>query len=202
MEIIKYASYEEMSEAAAQMMYGFIQDNQQLLFCPASGNSPRLAYKRLYEKMSVDIETAGIKVISLDEWGGLDQEDPHCGAYQLNNQLIRPLSLNNWFLFDGKKADQPEEIERAKRYVSHHGPIDLMVLGIGVNGHLGFNEPGAYLEPDIHKATLAQSSRGHQMVAGSDYTPEYGITLGMGAIMHTRKIIVVVNGSHKRDIMK
>lgn len=190
-----------MSRAAAAFMYRCIKDSPGLLMCPASGNSPRLAYDQLVDQVRNTRLAHSLKMIALDEWVGLSQDSPHSGGYQLRSQLVGPLGIESAFLFDGNYSDEGAEIRRADDYLRQNGPIDLCILGIGTNGHLGLNEPADFLIPEIHRAGLAESTRGHLMVAGSAFKPEYGITLGMKDILASKKILLLVNGAHKRAVM-
>ncbi len=196
-----FAGYEEISRAAARFMYDELGKKPGSVLCAASGNSPRLAYDLLAQTYLNKGEKAGFKLLSLDEWVGLPADHPACGAYQLTHQLIRPLELTAYFLFDGQFADEKMEIERGNSYLKENGGIDLCVLGIGVNGHLGFNEPDNYVRPTVHKIALAETSKSHNMMTGSGFNPEYGITLGVGDILQSRKILLVVNGPSKRPVM-
>lgn len=200
-DIQVFAGYPEMSQAAARFMYAELGKKTGAVLCAASGNSPRLAYDLLAQHYLAKEEKAAFKLLSLDEWVGLPADHPACGAYQLTNQLIRPLDLTGYFLFDGQFSDEKKEIARGRSYLEENGPIDLCVLGIGVNGHLGFNEPDSYVRPTIHKIALAETSKSHNMITGSGFTPEYGITLGVGDILQSRKILLLVNGTAKRGIM-
>lgn len=189
--------YEEVSRLAASLICDCIGAKPNMLLCTASGNSPRKAYDYVAAQMS----GKPFKLMSLDEWAGLGSDNPHSSAYQLTSQLVQPLGLRDYFLFDGNNGDVPEEIEKAGYYLAKNGPIDLCVLGIGTNGHLGFNEPHHFLQPTIHLSTLSETSRSHGMLAGADFQPEHGLTLGMADILRAKKILLVANGSHKRDIM-
>lgn len=197
-----FDDYEEMSLAASSFIYQTVIDKPNLLLCPASGNSPRSAYNHLVKKMISAQLNHAVKVISLDEWVGLAAHNQFSGAYQLKSQLIDSLDVKSYFLFNGDNPNEKEEIHKANNYLHENGPVDLCILGIGTNGHLGFNEPGEYLHPTSHRIRLTEASCGHQMVADSSYRPEYGITLGMKDILLSKKILLLVNGEHKKPVMK
>lgn len=196
-----FDQYEEMSLAAAAFINRCVLSKHNLLLCPASGNSPRRSYDALVARMNETRMHHAMRIISLDEWVGIPRSSQHSGGYQLMSQLIGPLGIRDYFLFDGNNADEAAEIGRANGYLEKNGPIDLCILGIGTNGHLGLNEPGEYLQAPVHKAVLAESTRGHLMVADSAYKPEYGITLGMKDILSSKKILLLVNGAHKKAVM-
>lgn len=190
-----------MSRAAAEAIYTCIQADPGLLICPASGNSPRMTYDLVAGQIRENGLKHALRMIALDEWVGMSQDNPHSSGYQLKAQLSGPLGIEDAFLFDGNYADEATEIRRADDFLLQNGPIDLCILGIGTNGHLGLNEPADFLTPPVHRARLAESTRGHLMVAGSAFKPEYGITLGMKDILASKKILLLVNGTHKRAVM-
>lgn len=193
-------NYDEMSSAAATFLYTAIMQKPGLLLCPASGNSPRQAYDLLAARLGPHTAPA-LKVIALDEWIGLSPNDPASGGYQITAQLIGPLGLKDFFLFRGDAPDVAAEALRAAQYLQQNGPVDLCVLGIGANGHLGLNEPADVLSGPVHRSKLASSTQAHQMVAHAEHKPEFGITLGMRDIMLSKKIVLLVNGAHKSAVM-
>jgi len=192
--------YGDMSLAAADFLYREILAKPNLLLCPASGNSPRQTYDTLTGLLQPG-QGRRLKVIALDEWEGIAPNDPSSGAYQIKSQLIGPIGVQDYFLFRGDQADPAAEMQRAEQYLRQNGPIDLCVLGIGTNGHLGLNEPAETLSGPVHRSRLAASTQMHQMVAGTAHKPEYGITLGMRDIMLSKKIVLIVNGAHKSAVM-
>lgn len=193
-------NYDEMSLDAAAFLHAAILQKPGLLLCPASGNSPRQTYDLLAARLDSHA-TSALKVIALDEWVGLSSDDPASGGYQIKSQLIGPLGLKNFFLFRGDAPDAAAEALRAEQYLHQNGPIDLCILGIGANGHLGLNEPADSLSGPAHRSQLAASTQAHQMVAHTEHKPEYGITLGMRDIMLSKKIVLLVNGAHKSAVM-
>jgi len=201
MNLQVFDRYADMSRAAASFMHRCVMNKPDLLLCPASGNSPRKTYDDLVARMNETRLRHAMRVMGLDEWAGISQDNPSGSGYQLRSQLIEPLGIRDYFLFDGKYAEEEAELRRASDYLEKNGPIDLCVLGIGTNGHLGLNEPGEFLNASIHSARLAESTRGHQMVAGASFRPEYGITLGMKDILSARKILLLVSGAPKKAVL-
>ena len=141
-----------------------------------------------------------MRLLKLDEWGGLAMDDPGSCEMQLRNQLIRPLGLPDGRYF-GFRSDSPnpeKECKKVRDRLAAEGPIDLCVLGLGMNGHLGMNEPAASLQPLAHIAKLTKSSLRHPMLANSPKSPKYGLTLGMAEILASREILLLVSGAKKR----
>jgi galactosamine-6-phosphate isomerase len=117
--------------------------------------------------------------------------------------LVTPLGLGDRYVeFDGLAGDPPAECARVARWLERHGPIDVCVLGLGVNGHLGFNEPADALQPHAHVAKLSQASLAHAMVHGRAAPPTYGLTLGMADILQSRRILVLVAGAAKQQTLR
>jgi galactosamine-6-phosphate isomerase len=152
------------------------------------------AHPELYERM---------QVIKLDEWGGLAMDDPASCEQHLRRALIEPLGLENRYVsFDGQAADPQVECARVARWLAEHGPIDTCVLGLGINGHLGFNEPAAYLQPHAHVAQLSAASLAHVMVQQARSRPTNGLTLGMADILQARQVLLLVSGPTKRGPLR
>jgi len=186
-----------MSQAAANFILDKIMKKNSMLFCPATGSTP----KRTYEILARSNQKFNdVQLLALDEWN-LDRDNPASCYYYLAKTIIEPLGINRTFVFDISKNEE-EIINESKDYLNTNGPIDLCILGIGQNGHLGFNEPGLTLEPHVHKIRLSEESKNHPMVAGISEKPTFGYTLGMSDILGAQKILLLVNGNHKREIMK
>jgi galactosamine-6-phosphate isomerase len=193
--------HEAMSRAAAGIMAEAVAKNPALLLCAASGGSPT----RAYELFVADKQAgAQLRVLKLDEWAGLATDDPaSCEAY-LQRYLIGPLGLapERYISFDGAAADLQAECAALQQRINDAGPIDLCLLGVGLNGHLALNEPADALHPGCHVATLADSSKNHPMLDGRGTPLSHGLTLGMADILRSRQLLVLVSGEQKRDVME
>ncbi len=139
------------------------------------------------------------RIIKLDEWGGLAMDDPASCEQHLRQALIDPLGLHERYVaFDSQTADAESECKRIAAWLEQNGPIDVCVLGLGVNGHIGFNEPAEFLQPHAHVATLSEASMHHAMIANSKQRPTHGLTLGMADLLQSREVLLLVNGEGKR----
>ena len=158
-------------------------------------------YEELVKLVLKDgLDTTGLRIIKLDEWVGISGGNPASCEYQLQKQLITPLNITHYCSFNAEYKDTKSEIEKYDTYLSQNGAIDICVLGLGLNGHLGFNEPSNdFLEPFVHKVQLSATSQTHQMISGVDNKPTYGLTLGMQNILSAKSIILLVNGGHKKQ---
>ena len=191
---------EAMSRRAAGIMAAAVAAKPDLLLCAASGGSPT----RAYDLFAADkARGARLRVIKLDEWAGMGVDNSaSCEAY-LRRHLVGPLAIPEArFLSFDATADAVAECARVERKLDAEGPIDLLILGVGVNGHLGLNEPAEALTPECHVATLAETSRAHPMLEGSARAPSEGLTLGMAGILQARHILVLVAGGHKLHAME
>ncbi len=193
----------ESNEQASETIIQELQQNPQSLICAATGNSPTGVYQKLVEKKA-SFTATGLRVIKLDEWYGLGINDEGSCEKYLHEHLINPLGIshNKYIAFDGKAADPEKELEHVSNYLNDHGPIDLCILGLGKNGHIAFNEPADALHPHAHMAPLSSTSLQHTMIKGTGEQIKYGMTLGMTDILQSKKIILLVNGTHKNAIME
>lgn len=201
MKIIPCSDYADMSQRASDMILADIRENPGRLLCAATGDSPRGLYGNLVAAYKERPETfSGLGVVKLDEWLGLPSGSKGSCEYYLQQQLVKPLSLKGerYMGFRQDMHDAVSECKRVEGEIALWGGIDWCVLGLGTNGHLGFNEPGDFLLPDSHKAVLAADSRDHRMIREDKEKPAYGLTLGMRAIMQSRRIILLLTGSGKQ----
>jgi galactosamine-6-phosphate isomerase len=194
--------YEAMSQLAAELIVEEIRRQPDLLLCAAAGATPTRCYELLVEKHRAEPRWFDrLRVLKLDEWGGLPMDDPAtCEAY-LRHYLIEPLGISDdrYLTFQSNPPDPQLECQRIRALLAEHSPIDLCLLGLGVNGHLGLNEPADSLSAFTHIVELAESSKQHSMLGKAARPPEYGMTLGMAEILAARKIVLLVSGANKRE---
>ena len=145
-----------------------------------------------------------LRVIKLDEWGSLAADDPASCEYYVRKEVVEPLDVpeERYFTLAGDAADPQAECRRYAALLDTIGPIDICVLGLGVNGHLGLNEPGPWLHDRVHVATLAKDSQGHGMLAHARVHPTFGLTLGMSDILRSRLTVLLISGEKKRAALK
>jgi len=203
---IEYCTdYENMSQMASDSVLSHLRSKPQQLICTATGHSPARLYEKLVEsyKGSPNIFKE-IKIIKLDEWGGTNGDYPNTSDYYLHKNLLEPLEIlkSNYISFDSSPTDAKKECDRMDNEINEHGPIDICILGLGKNGHIGFNEPSKVLYPDCHIADLSKSSLKHPMANKMKTTPTYGLTLGMANILKSRRIILLLTGPNKKKAIK
>jgi galactosamine-6-phosphate isomerase len=197
----------ELSDYVSEVIISAIKATDSLLLCTATGNSTTETYKKLVIKKE-NFSSEQLRIIKLDEWGGVPAENPMTCETYLKEKLIRPLHIreSNYFAFNSDPVDPNQECDRIQQLLDEHGPIGLCILGLGLNGHIAFNEPGDFLTPHCHKASLSASSLGHPMTREMNTSPSYGLTLGMADILNSKKILLLISGKSKaeitRDLMK
>ncbi len=197
-----FPDYELLSEYAASAVADCIEANPGAMICVASGSTPRLTYERLPRIIDErNTEVGTMRLLKLDEWLDLPRGSAGTCEAQLTTQLVDPLGLRSeqYIAFESDPPDAQEECDRVQMEVRRHGPIDLAVLGLGRNGHLGFNEPAPALIPGCHVALLSPESQEHPMVRGAGAPPSRGITLGIADILRARRILLLANGTEKRE---
>jgi galactosamine-6-phosphate isomerase len=202
MVFFQYDSLEELNEKVSDVVIEDLINNPTALLCAATGNSPTGMYKKLSEKKD-RFSVEGLRFIKLDEWYGPPMDNPGTCEYYLQEHLLQPLGIKpeQYTAFVSDAHGTREECERIQHYLVENGPIDLCILGIGKNGHIAFNEPDAELIAGVHLSQLMPETLQHGMAKIANFNLEYGLTLGMADILQSKKIILMVNGPHKRDIL-
>lgn len=205
MDIEFVSSYDELSFKSKDLIIECIKKKNDLLLCAASGDSPTGTYQLLASEFQENRELfSRLHVIKLDEWGGISMnQQGTCESY-LQEYLIRPLQIpeSRYISFNSNPDNPEEECVLVQNKIKETGPIDLCILGLGSNGHLALNEPDEFLQPYCHVAELALSSLRHSMTTGMESKPAYGLTLGMADIMNSKRILMLVSGIKKKEIVK
>jgi galactosamine-6-phosphate isomerase len=204
MNITYFHEYEQLSETAAGLILDQIRLKPDLLLCAATGNSPIGIYSRLAALAEQEPPLFGqLRIIKLDEWAGIAHgSEGSCERY-LRHHMLNPLKIDDarYISFVSDATDPIRECERIRFRLSEEGPIDIAVLGLGKNGHLGFNEPAGLLEPHCHLTPLTATSKGHDMMNHARQKPAQGMTLGIKEILSANMIILVVSGKGKGEAM-
>jgi len=202
MQIVRCNSVSELNERAAELVINDLKSRPKSLFCTATGNSPTGIYQLLAQKKDA-FDVSGLTLLKLDEWHNLPMDHPASCEYYIKQYLLGPLNVpaGNFIGFDSM-WDSVAECERIDGFLQEHGPIDLCMLGLGQNGHLGFNEPADFLQPHAHLSTLSPTSLNHNMIKGSGADVKYGFTLGIADILQSKKIVLPVFGRNKQMIME
>ncbi len=198
--------YEGMSKQMADDLQRVLKDLPHPLLCTASGDSPAGLYKEIVNRAGQkELDASNWNFVGLDEWVGMNGDDEGSCRYHLDQQLFKPLQVSPERLcfFDGRVPDLTAECNRVEKFIQEHGGIDIAIVGLGMNGHVGMNEPGA--SPGLHAHVTDLDPLTIQV--GQKYFKQQqqlskGITLGIADLMEARHVFLVVSGSHKASIVK
>jgi galactosamine-6-phosphate isomerase len=195
-----FPDHEAVSRHAAEWIAELLRERPTSLLCLASGATPRHTYQLLVENGSREPSLVNqCRILKLDEWGGLPIADPATCEKHLQSEFVMPLGLADRYVgFDSNPQDAQAECTLIAAWLERNGPIDICVLGLGTNGHIGFNEPAASLQPHAHVAELSAASLSHAMITQSAVRPTYGLTLGMADLLQSRHVVLLVTGTRKR----
>ena len=200
-------NYEEMSRIAANVLSAQVMMKPDCVLGLATGSTPIGTYKVLIERCAQgDLDFSQVKSINLDEYVGLSGEHDQSYRYFMNNNLFNHINIDkaNTNVPNGLAEDVDAECERYNNVINTLGPIDIQVLGMGHNGHIGFNEPDDHFPLETHKVDLAQSTidANARFFASADEVPRQALTMGIKTIMQAKKVLVVVSGKDKAEIVK
>lgn len=206
-EIIKASNYEEMSRIAAEKVITKITEKPNAILGLATGSTPEGLYKLLIEDHQKHYTSYRyVKTVNLDEYVGLDKDDKNSYFTFMREKLFNhiDLDLNNTNIPDGTAANMEEEAARYEKYIDEIGGVDLQILGIGHNGHIGFNEPGTSFKSTTHLIKLAEKTReaNARFFNSMDEVPTEAITMGIQSIMDSKEIILLVSGASKAEALK
>lgn len=199
------ADAEQMSRQAADLILRQVTHKPDLLLCASSGQTPTRTYDLLAAAHAQQPDLfRQLRVIKIDEWAGLAPDHPASCEHYLQEKLIAPLGIDpsRYVAFQGDAPDPQAECDRVSTWLDAHGPIDLCILGLGANGHLALNEPAESLPPRAYVVPLSKRSLQHSMLATTEHKPTHGLTLGLAQILHSRQILLLVNGSHKKRVLQ
>jgi glucosamine-6-phosphate deaminase len=206
MKLVVCKSYIEMSQKAADIAAESISPGEEHLISFPGGDTPLGMVETFVTKVNnrtVDISCT--RYVQLDEWVGLGEQDKgSCAQFNRINLLDKlQFPFLEVFLINGLADDIQKECERLNTFIDRFGPLELSVLGIGLNGHLGFNEDGVDFQKNAHIIPLSDTTK---RIMGKyferEHMLEYGITQGIQQIMAAKKVILIANGSHKAAILK
>ena len=200
-------NYDEMSRIAANVLSAQVTMKPDCVLGLATGSTPIGTYKVLIERCAAgDLDFSQVKSINLDEYVGLSGEHDQSYRYFMNHNLFDHINIDkaNTNVPNGLAEDVDAECQRYNDVINTLGPIDIQVLGMGHNGHIGFNEPDDHFPLETHKVDLAQSTidANARFFASADEVPRQALTMGIKTIMQAKKVLVVVSGKDKAEIVK
>ena len=207
MKICKAKDYNDMSRKAANIISAQVIMKPDCVLGLATGSTPVGAYQQLvkwYE--NGDIDFSEVKTVNLDEYKGLPIENDQSYYYFMHENLFDKINVKpqNTNLPNGMEPDAEKECARYEALIQSLGGVDLQLLGLGHNGHIGFNEPGVAFEKETHCVDLQERTieANKRFFASADDVPRQAYTMGIKTIMMAKKILVVVSGEDKADIVE
>ena len=207
MKIIITNDYNHMSRVAANLLSAQVIIKSNSVLGLATGSSPIGIYHQLinwYQKG--DIDFSGVTTINLDEYKGLSPDNEQSYHYFMAHYFFNHINIpkSHTFIPNGLETDSSKACQDYNKIISQVGGIDMQLLGIGHNGHIGFNEPGGSFEKETHAVTLSSSTieANARFFNRREDVPTVAYTMGIKSIMQAKKIVVVVNGLSKAQIVK
>lgn len=199
MKVIVVKSQQEGAEIALDLLKNKLATGAQVLGL-ATGSSPIEFYKNIRQS---DLDFSEVTSVNLDEYVGLDEESDQSYAYFMKEQLFSAKPFKRSYLPNGLASDVAAEAERYNQVLAEH-PIDFQILGIGRNGHIGFNEPGAPFDGQTHLVDLAPSTieANARFFDNPEEVPKQAISMGIANIMAAKTIVLMAYGQEKADAIK
>lgn len=206
MRIYRTSDYQEMSRAAARILAAQIQLKPDCVLGLATGSTPIGTYEelvRMYRDGQLDFSE--VRSANLDEYRGLLRDNDQSYYYFMQQNLFRHVNIRpeNTNIPDGSQPDADAECARYEDVLAHLGGVDLQILGLGHNGHIGFNEPADHFPKATHCVDLTRSTieANRRFFEREEDVPRQAYTMGIGTIMKARKILLLVSGAAKADIL-
>lgn len=205
-KIYKAKDYNDMSRKAANIISAQVIINPKSVLGLATGSSPEGIYKQLVEWYNKgDIDFSEVKSVNLDEYKGLTKDNEQSYYYYMNNHFFKHINIKpeNTNIPDGTATDVEAECKRYNEVIRSMNGVDMQLLGIGANGHIGFNEPGEAFEKETHCVALAESTikANARFFENKDDVPKFAFSMGIKSIMQAKKILLVVSGEAKADAL-
>jgi glucosamine-6-phosphate deaminase len=207
MKIVSVENYQELSEYVCSEIECVVRSNPYAVLGLATGGTPLRTYREMikgYEKRNIDYRQ--VTTFNLDEYIGLGRDHPQSYYIYMMNNLFNHINVSpeNIHIPNGNAEGLDSECNRYERLIEEIGPPDLQILGIGENGHIGFNEPGTSFTSETHIVELAESTRraNARYFSSRDEVPQHAITMGIQSILKSKRILLLASGSHKAKAVK
>ena len=207
MKIYKAKDYKDMSRKAANIISAQVIMKPNCVLGLATGSTPIGTYDQLVEWYNKgDLDFSEVTTVNLDEYKGLPRTNDQSYYYFMHQHLFDRVNIDpeRTNVPNGMEPDAEKECGRYEELIRSLGGVDLQLLGLGHNGHIGFNEPGEAFEKETHCVDLTESTieANKRFFASADDEPKQAYTMGIKTIMQAKKILIVVNGENKADIVE
>jgi len=206
MKVIRVKDYQELGKKAAAIIIEHVKAKPDAVLGLATGSTPQTTYRELIrEHKENGTSYRQVTTVNLDEYIGLSPEDPNSYHYFMKKELFEAIDITkeNTHLPNGEAADLEAECRRYDDLIRSVGGIDLQLLGIGRNGHIGFNEPGTSFQTRTHVVELAEDTRkaNARFFPSLDAVPTSAITMGIQNILESKRILLLASGPAKAEAM-
>lgn len=207
MKFITVKSYEELSRITANIIASQVILKPNSVLGLATGSSPIGTYKKLAEYCkNGDVDFLEVTSVNLDEYVGLDKNSDQSYRYFMDNNLFSHININyeNTYVPNGCASDLDKEGERYDKIIDDLGGIDVQLLGIGLDGHIGFDEPDDKFIKQTHVVELDESTieANSRFFESREDVPKKAITMGILPIMRAKKVVLIANGQSKKEILQ
>jgi glucosamine-6-phosphate isomerase len=205
MKVLRYTDYDEMSRAAAELIIKQVKEKPGSLLCFPSGDSPAGVFRHLIaDAREGRVDFSDCYFVGLDEWVGMGKNDEGSCTNFLYENFFTPMQIRpeRMKFFDACAPDLDASCTAMDSFIKMHGPLDIMLVGIGMNGHIGLNEPGTNFNLYAHHSPLAAVT----IDVGQKYfkrqTPLHeGITLGLKHLQEAKTAMLIAAGNKKAEII-
>ncbi|NLJ58169.1 MAG: glucosamine-6-phosphate deaminase [Tissierellia bacterium] len=203
MEVVIKDNYQEISQLAANYLFDTVKKKNDAVLGLPTGSTPLGMYQIIIDKYKDNCSFQNVRTFNLDEYVGLDKTNKCSYCYYMENILFSHIDIKeeNIYIPNGVAENMEEECRYYENLIRSRGPMDILFLGIGPNGHIGFNEPNYYFEPYTHVVkltdnTIAANSRFFDSI---ESVPKTAITMGMKTILSAKKIVMLATGHNKAE---
>ena len=205
MQVMKVPDYTEMSKKAMGVILDRISEYSDVIIALPTGNTPEMLYSLLVEEHKRGSADFGdVVVFNLDEYAGLESADPNSYYHYINERFLKHVNIKRSHLLNGMAEDLEKECRDYEDYIKNEGRIDIVILGIGRNGHVAFNEPGTSFDSLTHVVELDEDTRkaNARFFFNGEEVPRKALTMGIKTIMDAREIILMASGKEKSNAIK
>ncbi len=207
MEVIITSNYDKICEEAAHIIQQEWQKKNNLVLGLATGETPLGVYKKLTGmNQRNEIDFSSIAAFSLDEYLGLEEDHPQSFAYYMHENFFKHINIKtkNIFRLEGRPSDIEAHCQEYEEKIKSYGGIDVQILGIGRNGHIGFNEPGSSLSSRTRVKTLTEETirDNARFFTDEREVPRFCLTMGIGTVMDSKMITLLASGKEKSEAIK
>lgn len=204
MKVIVTKNYEELSKVTAELIADVVINKPDCVLGLATGSTPVGAYEVLADMHKAGkLDFSSVKSYNLDEYYPMKADNRQSYHYFMNENLFSKINIKpeNTHVPDGDTEDPDAMCAAYEEDIRNAGGIDIQLLGIGRNGHIGFNEPGEWLYPDTHKTDLTEDTMdaNARFFSPDEVIPNAAVTMGMGTILRAKKIVIAASGKSKKD---